>query len=49
MKAYPFGNYPVFEGDNHMQYQIRDPKGFAEMLTYITGHDCMPKLSFVRK
>ena len=49
MKAYPSGNYPVFEGDNHMQYQIRDPKGFAEMLTYITGHDCMPKLPFIRK
>ena len=32
MKAYPYGHYPVFEGYNHMQYQIRDPKGFAHML-----------------
>ena len=31
-KAYPYGNYPVFEGCDHMQKQIRDPKGFAEML-----------------
>ena len=49
MKAYPSGNYPVFEGYDHMQYQIRDPKGFAEMLTYIAAHDGMPKLPFIRK
>ena len=49
MKAYPCGHYPVFEGYEHMQYQIRDPRSFAEMLTYITEHGSMPKLSFVRK
>ena len=49
MKAYPSGNYPVFEGYDHMQYQIRDPKGFAEMLTYIAEHGSMPKLPFIRK
>ena len=49
MKAYPCGNYPVFEGYNHMQYQICDPRGFAEMLAYIVMHDCMPKLPFTRK
>ena len=49
MKAYPCGHYPVFEGYNHMQYQIRDPKGFAAMLVYIAQHDCMPKLPFIRK
>ena len=49
MEAYPYGNYPVFEGYNHMQYQIRDPRGFAEMLTYIAKCDGMPKLPFVRK
>ena len=49
MKAYPCGNYPVFEEYDHMQYQIRNPKGFAEMLVYIAGHDCMPKLPFIRK
>ena len=32
MRAYPYGQYPVFDGCNHMQYQIRDPKGFAGML-----------------
>lgn len=35
MQAYPYGNFPVFDGFNHMQYQIRDPKGFAEMLEKI--------------
>ena len=49
MKAYPSGNYPVFEGYNHMQYQIRDPRGFAEMLAYVAEHDGMPKLPFIRK
>ena len=49
MEAYPYGNYPVFEGYNHMQYQIRDPKGFAEMMTYIAKCDGMPKLPFIRK
>ena len=49
MKAYPCGNYPVFEGYEHMQYQIRDPKGFAEMLAHIAERDCMPKLPFIRK
>ena len=49
MKAYPCGNYPVFEGYKHMQYQICDPRGFAEMLIYIVMHDCMPKLPFIRK
>ena len=49
MKAYPCGNYPVFEGYDHMQYQIRDPRGFAEMLAYIVECDGMPKLPFIRK
>ena len=49
MEAYPCGHYPVFEGYDHMQYQIRDPKGFAEMLAYIAAHDDMPKLPFIRK
>lgn len=31
-KAYPHGNFPVFEKCNHMQLQILDPKGFAELL-----------------
>ena len=42
-KAYPFGHFPVFEGDNHMQYQIRDPQGFAKMLAFIIEQDVLPK------
>lgn len=39
MKAYPYGNFPVFDGFNHMQYQIRDPKGFAGLMeAIIEGH-----------
>ena len=49
MNAYPYGNHPVFEGYDHMQYQIRDPKGFAEMLAHIAERDCMPELPFIRK
>ena len=49
MEAYPCGHYPVFEGYDHMQYQIRDPKGFAEMLAHIAERDCMPELPFIRK
>ena len=49
METYPCGHYPVFEGYNHMQYQIRDPKGFAEMLAHIAERDCMPELPFIRK
>lgn len=49
MEAYSCGHYPVFEGYNHMQYQIRDPRGFAEMLTSIAEHNGMPKLPFIRK
>ena len=49
MEAYSCGHYPVFEGYDHMQYQIRDPKGFAEMLAHIAERDCMPELPFIRK
>ena len=49
MEVYPCGHYPVFEGYDHMQYQIRDPKGFAEMLAHIAERDCMPELPFIRK
>ena len=49
LEAYPCGHYPVFEGYDHMQYQIRDPKGFAEMLAHIAERDCMPELPFIRK
>ena len=48
-KAYPCGHFPVFEGNNHMQYQIREPQNFAEMLVYIMEQDAMPGLPFIRK
>lgn len=39
--AYPQGNFPIFEGMNHMQYQIRAPKDFAAMLiSIITKTSC---------
>ena len=43
MNAYPHGNYPVFEGYNHMQFQIRDPEGFATMLRSVMEENHMPK------
>ena len=46
-RAYPHGCYPVFAGHNHMQYQIRDPQGFADMLAYIAENGAMPPLPFV--
>ncbi len=49
MKSYPYANYPVFEGFNHMQYQIKDPKGFADMLRYIIENDSMPPLPFLKQ
>lgn len=47
-KAYPCGNFPVFEGFNHMQYQIKDPQGFAKMLCFIAENGAMPKLPFIK-
>ena len=47
--AYPQGRFPIFEGHNHMQYQISDPQGFADMLVSIMEQDKLPALPFVRK
>ena len=41
-KAYPAGNFPVFAGYDHMQYQIRDPQSLME-------RDRLPDLPFLRK
>ncbi len=49
MKSYPHSHFPVFEGYNHMQYQIKNPKGFAEMLVSVIEQNTLPKLSFLRK
>ena len=48
MQAYPQGHFPVFEGFNHMQYQIRDPKGFAAMLESVIAKNELPALPFLR-
>ena len=48
IKAYPTGNFPVFEGYNHMQYQIRDPEGFARMLETVMAENRLPPLPFLR-
>ena len=48
MKAYPEGHFPVFNGFNHMQFQIRDPEGFAGMLVSIMEHGTLPSLPFLR-
>ncbi len=49
MQAYPQGNYPVFEGYNHMQFQIRDPEGFAAMLRSVVEENRLPKLPFLKE
>ena len=49
MQTYIHGNFPVFEGFNHMQYQIRDPQGFAAMLDRIIEQNELPPLPFLRK
>lgn len=41
MKAYPHGDFPVFTGYNHMQYQIRNPAGFAAMLRTLMEQDTL--------
>ena len=47
MQTYIHGNFPVFEGFNHMQYQIRDPEGFAGMLETMIETNRLPELTFV--
>lgn len=49
MQAYPQGHFPVWEGYNHMQYQIRDPEGFAAMLISIMEQGRLPELPFLQK
>ena len=48
-KSYPYAHYPVFEGYNHMQYQIKDPKGFAEMLVSVINKNEIPRFSFLKE
>ena len=49
MAAYPCAYFPVFEGYDHMQYQIRDPEGFAVMLCAVIERGALPELPFLRK
>ena len=46
MQTYIYGNFPVFEGFNHMQYQIQNPEGFARMLETIIETDQLLELVF---
>ena len=47
IQAYTCGNFPIFDGFNHMQYQILEPAGFAKMLETIIETDRLPELPFV--
>lgn len=47
MQTYTCGNFPIFDGFNHMQYQILEPAGFARMLETIMETDRLPELPFV--
>lgn len=49
MAAYPQGQFPVFEGYDHMQYQIRDPEGFAGMLVSLMETGKLPELPVLRR
>ena len=48
MRAYPQGHFPVFEGYDHMQYQIRDPQGFAVLLRSVMERDALPPLPMLQ-
>ena len=49
MQTYTHGNFPVFDGFNHMQYQILEPAGFARMLETIIKTDRLPELSLYKQ
>ena len=46
IKAYPYASFPIFDCYNHMQFQIKDPKGIALMLDNIIKENTLPKLPF---
>ena len=48
METWPEGNFPVFEGHNHMQFQIEDPEGFSRTLECVIETGRMPDLAFCR-
>ena len=48
MKAYPLGNFPIIENYNHMQFQIKDPEGFAKILESIINTNKLPSFPFIK-
>ena len=46
-QAYPKGQFPVFEGFDHMQYQIGQPQAFAALLTSLIETNTLPTLPFL--
>ena len=48
-KAWRISLYPVFDGYNHIQFQIRDPEGFATMLRSIMEENHVPELPFLKE
>ncbi|WP_455719412.1 hypothetical protein [Agathobacter sp.] len=46
MQTYEYGNFPIFDGCNHMQYQIKEPDGFAGMLETVIETGRLPELPF---
>ncbi len=47
MRRYPKASYPVFEGLNHMEFTIRDPRGFADAMLNIMQTGKLPPLEFL--
>ena len=48
MTAYPHAHFPIFTGFDHMQYQIRNPAGFAAMLRSVVEQNTLPELPFLQ-
>lgn len=48
MHSYPEAEFPVFDKYDHMQYQIENPEGFAEMLRTIIETGEMPDLPMLQ-
>ena len=49
MEAYPGAHFPVFEAMDHMEYQIREPRGFAGLLRSIVEGNALPPLPFLKE
>ena len=47
-RAYPHGQFPVFDRYDHMQYQIQDPQGFAALLDRVITQGVPPQLPMLR-